>query len=547
MAFPVTPRIGGICLVILWLGTACAPGGGPEAVSPTAAPEPATPTLASPVQAVAPATTPEDSLADLVALEALHDLEFGSLAKGADHVRGVVSAAGLSNLGAQLRSGAGLPPGPRGGPASAAAPAYDLEIEPFADRARVKYYTDFFLGPARKRFRIWLGRLPRYEGMIRARFRALGVPEDLVYLAIIESGYSNTAVSRSNAVGMWQFIRSTARLYGLTVNTWVDERRDPFKATEAAARHLADLNAQFGSWYLAAAAYNGGAGRVSRGIRRLAADTDSLSDETFFRLSARRYLRRETRDYVPKLIAATLIAKDPAKFGFTSIPYLQPLVFDEITVPDATGLDVIAELADTTSRALMELNPHYIRGVTPPNRTSIVRVPRGTGTKVARRYAELPPGERVSFVEHVVRKGSDPVRDWAAVWGERAAAAGCQQQCPSQAAAHRPAVGDPHQRGGADAGSQRPGTTAQASGVRSPVPRGAPWGVPLEDLPALRRADQRSQAVERDCGERGAACGAAAGGGPACGRNPVDNQGAHAGGAVCCAPTLLHPTADNPP
>ncbi len=405
MAFPVTPRIGGICLVILWLGTACAPGGGPEAVSPTAAPEPATPTLASPVQAVAPATTPEDSLADLVALEALHDLEFGSLAKGADHVRGVVSAAGLSNLGAQLRSGAGLPPGPRGGPASAAAPAYDLEIEPFADRARVKYYTDFFLGPARKRFRIWLGRLPRYEGMIRARFRALGVPEDLVYLAIIESGYSNTAVSRSNAVGMWQFIRSTARLYGLTVNTWVDERRDPFKATEAAARHLADLNAQFGSWYLAAAAYNGGAGRVSRGIRRLAADTDSLSDETFFRLSARRYLRRETRDYVPKLIAATLIAKDPAKFGFTSIPYLQPLVFDEITVPDATGLDVIAELADTTSRALMELNPHYIRGVTPPNRTSIVRVPRGTGTKVARRYAELPPGERVSFVEHVVRKG----------------------------------------------------------------------------------------------------------------------------------------------
>jgi membrane-bound lytic murein transglycosylase D len=351
-----------------------------------------------PVAVAAPVPTPEDSLADQRALEELHELEFRSLAKGAGHVRGVVPAPRLSEIDASLAA-------PRGGAASAAGPTYDIDVASFADRNRVRYYVDYFLDPARDRFVIWLGRLPRYEGMIRERFQAQGVPEDLVYLAIIESGYSNTAVSRSNAVGMWQFIRSTARRYGLTVNSWVDERRDPYKATEAAARHLADLYEQFGSWYLAAAAYNGGAGRVERGIRRLREAPDSVSDETFFDLSARRYLRRETRDYVPKLIAAAIIAKDPLRFGFDSLPMLGPLVFDEITVPEATGLDVIARLADTTSRALMELNPHYVRGVTPPRHSSIVRVPRGSGPAVLQRYAELPANERVNFIEHVVRRG----------------------------------------------------------------------------------------------------------------------------------------------
>ncbi len=269
----------------------------------------------------------------------------------------------------------------------------------------MQYYRGFFLGEARDRFTIWLGRLNRYEGMIRATFRARGVPEDLVYLGLIESGYSNTAVSRANAVGMWQFIASTARMYGLRVNTWVDERRDPFKATDAAARHLADLKALFGSWYLAAAAYNGGARRVERGIERLRYDPDSLTDETFFDLSRRRYLRRETRDYVPKLIAAALVAKDPGRYGFHAVPYQAPLAFDEITVPAQTGLDVIAELADTTARALMELNPQYVRGVTPPKTAAIVRVPRGSGPLVLQRYAELPPAARVNFVEHRVRKG----------------------------------------------------------------------------------------------------------------------------------------------
>ncbi len=369
------PRRGDLALLVC-VAAACAtsqPDGSLEPMARSADP-------LAPVAVAAPAPTPEDSLADQAALEALHELEFRSLAKGAGHVRGVVPAPRISELDASLVT-------PRGGAASAAGPTYDIDVASFAERDRVRYYVDYFLDPARDRFTIWLGRLPRYEGMIRER------------------GYSNTAVSRSNAVGMWQFIQSTARRYGLTVNTWVDERRDPYKATEAAARHLADLHEQFGSWYLAAAAYNGGPGRVERGIRRLREAPDSVSDETFFDLSARRYLRRETRDYVPKLIAAAIIAKDPLRFGFDSLPILGPLVFDEITVPDATGLDVIARLADTTSRALMELNRHYVRGVTPPRQSSIVRVPRGSGPTVLQRYAELPASERVSFIEHVVRRG----------------------------------------------------------------------------------------------------------------------------------------------
>lgn len=336
----------------------------------------------------------DDSAADERALQALHALEFQSLGKGANHVRGVVSAIDPTpNNPASRRVGS-----PRGGTSSA--PSYSLDVESFASHDRVQYYVDFFLEASRARFNIWLGRLARYEGMIRNVLRKYGLAEDLVYLALIESGYSNTAVSRARAIGMWQFIRSTGRSYGLRIDGWVDERRDPFKATDAAARHLSDLKEEFGSWYLAAAAYNGGATRVSRGLRHL--NDDEVSDSTFFEL---RWLRRETRDYVPKLIAATIVAKDPATYGFDSIPLLEPLVFDEVTVVDQTGLDVIANLADTTIRAIRELNPQYYRGATPPGEAVTVRVPRGSGNLVAREYARLDPSERVNFLEHVVRRG----------------------------------------------------------------------------------------------------------------------------------------------
>src|SRR5207249_5682413 len=188
----------------------------------------------------------------------------------------------------------------------------------------------------------------------------------------------------------------------------------PFKATEAAVNYLAGLRERLGSVYLAAAAYNAGVGRIERGIGRLpggggrggsGGDPDSVSDLTFFQLADRRYLRRETRDYVPKLIAAALIAKQPERYGFTDIEKLPPLLFDEVTIPDATGLDVIARLADTSVAAILELNPQFVRGITPPTREVTVRVPRGAGVTVAQRYDTLPPTARITFVDHYVALG----------------------------------------------------------------------------------------------------------------------------------------------
>lgn len=352
-------------------------------------------------------TDPEmaDSAADEEALTALQELEFGTLDKTAPNVKGAPPAPTPDSLPADVaREASDLFAEPRGGAETAAGPTYDIDVTSFASHKAVKLYMGFFQKLARDRFEIWLGRMARYEGMVRGRFAAQGIPEDMVYLGLIESGFSNTAVSRAKAVGMWQFMSGTARRYGLAVDQWVDERRDPFKATDAAARLLSDLNTEFGSWYLAAAAYNGGAGRVSRGLRRLRV-ADTASDGTFFRLSDKRYLKRETRDYVPKLIAAALIAKTPERYGFDSLSRWQPLQFDEITVSEQTGMDVLARLADTTAAALVELNPQYFRGVTPPSKPVMVRVPAGQGTLVAQRWAELPAAERVTVIEHVVARG----------------------------------------------------------------------------------------------------------------------------------------------
>jgi len=283
---------------------------------------------------------------------------------------------------------------------------WDIDVETFNSHARVEYYLDFFQGRGRERMAIWLTRMPRYEAMIRERLQRENLPGDLVYLALIESGFSNTATSRAKAVGMWQFMKATGKGYGLRVDSWVDERRDPFRATDAAVRHLRDLNRRFNSLYLAAAAYNAGSGKVSRGLRRLPDDeSDSTnSDATFFRLYDTKLLRRETKDYVPKLIAAALIAKQPDRYGFR-MGTAQPAAYDSIIVPDMTGLDVLARLADTTVAAIRELNPQYLRLATPPGARSIVRLPAGHGPMTITAYAQLLPRQRVTFVEHFVARG----------------------------------------------------------------------------------------------------------------------------------------------
>lgn len=346
-------------------------------------------------------------------------------------------AAVLDRLALASDSG----PEERDGPGGADAVTWDIDVVTWGDHDRVQYYLDFFQGPGRERMNVWLGRLPRWEPMIRERLAEQGMPGDLVYLALIESGFSNTAVSRARATGMWQFMRATGRGYGLRVDGWVDDRRDPWKATVAAARHLKDLQRRFGSLYLAAAAYNAGAGKVSRGLKRIgpapaepegtaaeqfaddavavaAAEGEPLdpeleeeeeeegpSDADFFRLYDTRHIRRETKDYVPKLIAAAIIAKEPAKYGFTPTNPLQPLVYDSIIVPDMTGLDVLARLAGTSTAAIRELNPRYLRLATPPGERSMVRLPAGTGPAVDVAYAELPKSQRVTYVEHRVARG----------------------------------------------------------------------------------------------------------------------------------------------
>jgi membrane-bound lytic murein transglycosylase D len=333
---------------------------------------------------------------------------------------------------------------------------WDIDVRTYATHPRVRYYLSYFQGRGRSGMEVFLSRSARFEPMIRARFQQEGLPGDLGYLALIESGYSSEAVSRSYAVGMWQFMRGTGKGYGLGVDSWVDERRDPVKATNAAARHLRDLRDRFGSLYLAAAAYNAGAGKVSRSLGKLewdapaadtvveatdsvelsaaadaAADTlaeaaadsvaddveelaeeeiaepdstDITSDAAFFRLASSDLLAAETQDYVPKLIAAALIAKAPARYGFTP-PVPAPFTYDSIVVTDATGLDVVARLAGTNVAVVRDLNPQYLRLATPPQRTSVIRVPEGTGETVARRYARLGSKARVHYLTHVTRRG----------------------------------------------------------------------------------------------------------------------------------------------
>jgi membrane-bound lytic murein transglycosylase D len=292
--------------------------------------------------------------------------------------------------------------------AGASAVTFDINVAGYNSHDRVKYYLDFFQTTGRERFGIWLTRMPRYESMIRRRLQAEGLPSDLVYLALIESGFSNTATSRARAVGMWQFMKGTAKLYHLRIDRWVDERRDPYKATDAAVRHLKDLSEQFGSYYLAAAAYNAGSGKVSRGLNRLSDDeSDSLAtDAAFFRLYDTKFIRQETKDYVPKLIAAAMIAKDPTRYSFPAPPAPDTLApYDSVIATDMTGLDVIARLADTTVATIRELNPQFLRLVTPPGSRSVVRLPVGRGAIAQAAYAELPASKRVNFREHLARRG----------------------------------------------------------------------------------------------------------------------------------------------
>lgn len=288
---------------------------------------------------------------------------------------------------------------------------WDLDVASFADQPRVKYYLDYFTGRGHGSFQIWLQRMARFESYARDQFTARKLPGDFVYLGLVESGFLPEAVSRSKAVGMWQFMAATGRGYGLRVDPWLDERRDPIKSTDAAAHHLDDLTQRFGSHYLAAAAYNAGAGRVQRGLGQMTLpngdEDDSASDgnNAFFSLADTRLIRDETKNYVPQLIAAAIIAKEPKRYHFAPTADVIAFSRDSVIVEGGTGLDLIARLADTTLAAMHDLNPHLLRLITPPGEFYPVRVPTGSANRIAAAYASLAPAERRAIVSHKVKKG----------------------------------------------------------------------------------------------------------------------------------------------
>jgi membrane-bound lytic murein transglycosylase D len=274
---------------------------------------------------------------------------------------------------------------------------WDIDVRSYLTHDRVEFYLDRFTGDARERVESWLQRGRRYEPMIRSTLRAAGIPEDMYYLAFVESGYDPHAYSRAAAVGMWQFMTATARGMGLRVDWWVDERRDPVRSTRAAARFLAGLRDQFGSLYLAAAAYNGGPGRVARGLNRYADELGRADgDDRFFALADLRALRAETSNYVPQLIAAALIGKEPSRYGmsFDDVP---PFAYDSARVPASTPVAAVARAAGVALDSIRDLNPHILRGVTAPSESSWVRMPVGTGAAFAASFDALGDTARTAF------------------------------------------------------------------------------------------------------------------------------------------------------
>lgn len=267
---------------------------------------------------------------------------------------------------------------------------WDIDVRSYEGKARVAHYVEIFSGRAKDHIAQQLSAGSRYESMIRARMREGGIPEDMYYLALIESGFNPNAYSRAAAVGMWQFMTSTARDAGLRVDWWVDERRDPVRSTSAAVRFIRELRDQFGSLYLAAAAYNGGPGRVTRGLVKYASDVEGApGDDAFFLLADKDYLRNETRDYVPQLIAAALIGKEPARYGM-ELHAEAPFAYDSIVVPGGTPLAAVARAAGASNAAIVELNSHLLRGMTPPREATIVRLPVGLASGFIAAFDALP-------------------------------------------------------------------------------------------------------------------------------------------------------------
>ncbi len=272
---------------------------------------------------------------------------------------------------------------------------------PLVVNKEVAKYVKIYTTGSKKHLEKILSRAYKYFYMMKKSFRDEGLPEELVYLPIIESGFNLSAYSPKRASGPWQFVKGTGRLYGLHSNWWIDERRNPEKSTIAAVKHLKDLYRWFKDWYLALAAYNAGGGKISRAIKK-------YKTRNFWELikGRRHYLKKETRRYVPKFIAVTIICENLDKFGFTNIFKEEPLMYDVVEIPDATDLKVIAECCNCSYKEIKELNPELKRWATPPSYYNYkLRIPYGTKEIFLENFNKIPPEERITFRRHKIKKG----------------------------------------------------------------------------------------------------------------------------------------------
>jgi len=282
-------------------------------------------------------------------------------------------------------------PGPDSGDFELKMPEEELPDSdiPLTLNSKVEYFISYFQTNCREVFARWLSRSERYIPMMKQVLKKEGLPEDLVYLAMIESGFSPRAYSSASAVGPWQFMSGTGKRYALRIDQWIDERRDPLKSTIAAAMYLKELYGMFNNdWYLAAAGYNAGENKILRAI-------EMYNSRDFWQLSKGSYLKRETKDYVPRLLAAAIIAKDPAKYGFADVAYLAPIELDTVTIPSRTDLELVGRICDVPYQTIRHLNPELRHWCTPPDYPNYeLKIPKGKKALFEAEYAKVPADQR---------------------------------------------------------------------------------------------------------------------------------------------------------
>lgn len=283
--------------------------------------------------------------------------------------------------------------------AEEAVPLEDRFDIPVSLNDKVEFFINYFKNEGREIFKIYLERSSRYIRLMKQIFKENNLPEDLVYMALIESGFNPYAFSRARAAGPWQFVKGTAKKYGLRVDFWVDERRDPIKSTIAAAQYLKDLYDLFGHWYLAAAGYNAGERKIIRALEK-------TGERDFWKISESKYLKRETKEYVPKLLAAAIIAKNPEKYGFTDLNHHSEFSFEVVKVQGAIDLEVFARACGLDVKEIRDLNPALRRWFTPPDESGWeLRVPPGKKEDCEKGLKKVPRKNWIEFKTYRIEKG----------------------------------------------------------------------------------------------------------------------------------------------